>query len=134
MWQGHLIAATKIRILALFPINTGRPHQLMSSSYPHLAYMHSSQPIVLSLWDASQMFEYATSRYTAILAALEKSQVPRTLTFRRQFVWYLVWEAKVSRTFHNLVSPLMLSPEIRVPLDQHMRHQQCVALPARVSE
>jgi hypothetical protein len=96
--------------------------------------MHSSQPIVLSLLDASQMFKYATSRYTTILAALEKSQVPRTLTFRRQFVWYLVWEAEVSCTFRNLVSPLMLSPEIRVPLDQHMRHQQCVALPARVSE
>ncbi|KAG2738704.1 hypothetical protein P692DRAFT_20882413 [Suillus brevipes Sb2] len=66
----------------------------MPSSYPHLAYMHSSQPIILSLWDASQMFEYATSRYTTILAALEKSQVPRTLTFRRQFVRYLVWEAE----------------------------------------
>jgi hypothetical protein len=107
MWQGYLIATFKIRILALFPINTGRPHQLMASSYPHLAYMHSSQPITLSLWDAFQIFKYATSRYTTIHVALEKSQVLRTLAFQRQFVRYLVWEADVSHIFHNLVSPLM---------------------------
>jgi hypothetical protein len=58
--------------------------------------MHSSKPTVISIWDAANIFEYATARFTAIRMALEKSQVPKTLVFRRKFVQHIIWEAKVS--------------------------------------
>jgi hypothetical protein len=65
-------------------------------SYPSLIYMHSSEPTVVSIWDAANIFEYATARFTAIRMALEKSQVPKTLVFRRKFVQHILWEAEVS--------------------------------------
>lgn len=65
-------------------------------SYPSLIYMHSSEPIMVSIWDAANIFEYATSRFTAIRMSLDKSQVPKTFVFRRKFVQHITWEAEVS--------------------------------------
>ncbi|KAG2344268.1 hypothetical protein BDR05DRAFT_999411 [Suillus weaverae] len=56
--------------------------------------MHTSEPIVVSMWDAANIFEYATTHFTTIWMVLDKSHVPRTLVFQRKFVWHIVWEAK----------------------------------------
>ncbi|KAG2353901.1 hypothetical protein BDR07DRAFT_1495478 [Suillus spraguei] len=48
----------------------------------------------ISLWDVANIFEYATSRFTAIRLALDKSQVSRTVMFRNRFVQHIVWEAE----------------------------------------
>jgi hypothetical protein len=58
--------------------------------------MHSSEPIIVSIWDAANIFKYATAHFTAIHMALEKSQVPKTLVFQRKFVQHIIWEAEVS--------------------------------------
>ncbi|KAG1738077.1 uncharacterized protein EDB91DRAFT_1249373 [Suillus paluster] len=46
--------------------------------YPSLIFQTNSVPTSVSLWDAANIFEYATSRFTAI----------------RTFVRHLVWEAE----------------------------------------
>ncbi|KAG1772257.1 hypothetical protein EV702DRAFT_1270707 [Suillus placidus] len=73
--------------------------------------MYSSKPIALSLWDASKIFEYTTAQFTAICLALDKSYVPRTLIFQRQFIWYLLWEAeKFVFPFINICATSNASP------------------------
>ncbi|KAG0695405.1 hypothetical protein DFH29DRAFT_1005479 [Suillus ampliporus] len=62
--------------------------------YPSLIFQLNSVPVSVSLWDAARIFEYATSRFTAIRLALNKNQVSRTLSFRRTFIRHLVWEAE----------------------------------------
>lgn len=63
-------------------------------SFDQLIYMNNSVPIVISLWDVSNVFEYATCRFAAIRSALDKSQVSRTIAFRSRFVQHMVWEAE----------------------------------------
>lgn len=92
-FEPHLIAALLSRILTYFPINTVALHNVMSY-YSNLISMNASQQITISLWDAANIFEYATSRFTAIRMALENSQVPRTVVFRRKFLRHISWEAK----------------------------------------
>ncbi|KAG2738381.1 hypothetical protein P692DRAFT_201812142 [Suillus brevipes Sb2] len=75
--------------------------------------MHSSEPTVVSIWDAANIFEYATARFIAIRMALEKSQVPKTLVFRRKFVQHIIWEAeKFVFLFINICATSNTSPAL----------------------
>ncbi|KAG1743976.1 uncharacterized protein EDB91DRAFT_1246860 [Suillus paluster] len=67
---------------------------LINMQYPSLIFQPNSVPTSVSLWDAANIFKYATSRFTAIWLALDQSQVSQTSSFRRTFVRHLVWEAK----------------------------------------
>ncbi|KAG1752337.1 uncharacterized protein EDB91DRAFT_1243115 [Suillus paluster] len=62
--------------------------------YPSLIFQPNSVPTSVSLWDAANIFKYATSWFTAIWLALDKSQVSQTSSFRRTFIRHLVWEAE----------------------------------------
>ncbi|KAG2740180.1 hypothetical protein P692DRAFT_20881166 [Suillus brevipes Sb2] len=82
-------------------------------SYPSLIYMHSSEPIIISIWDAANIFEYATTHFTAICMALKKSQVPKTLVFRRKFIPHIIWEAEKSVfPFINICATSNTSPAL----------------------
>ncbi|KAG1823312.1 hypothetical protein EV424DRAFT_1346336 [Suillus variegatus] len=45
----------------------------------------------LSIWDAAHVFEYATSRFTAIHITQMKEQNPSN-TYQHSFVQHLIWE------------------------------------------
>ncbi|KAG2082553.1 uncharacterized protein F5147DRAFT_803820 [Suillus discolor] len=56
--------------------------------------LYRSEDSTLSLWDAANVLEYATSRFTSIQLSLQRSHVTRTDAYHSQFVRYLVWEAE----------------------------------------
>ncbi|KAG1834638.1 hypothetical protein DFJ58DRAFT_847572 [Suillus subalutaceus] len=73
-------------------VNNDWMNEFMSSTTPP-AYVNKSARVVISMWDLAKIFEYATCRFTSIHLALDKSEVSRTVMFRKLFVQHLVWEA-----------------------------------------
>ncbi|KAG2756764.1 hypothetical protein P692DRAFT_201800228 [Suillus brevipes Sb2] len=88
--------------------------------------MHSFEPIVISIWDAANIFEYVTTRFTAIWMALEKSQVSKALVIRRKFVQHIIWEAEMSSQkfvfpFINICTNSNTSPALPEYLNDVMK-------------
>jgi hypothetical protein len=49
-----------------------------------------------TIFDATNILEFATSRFAAIWIACNKSPVPRSENYKTSFVRHLQWEANVS--------------------------------------
>lgn len=61
-----------------------------------LVYAQSLVGVCMSMWDMANIFEYVVAQFTAIHLSLDDNEVPRTSTFRKTFIWYVIWEAEVS--------------------------------------
>ncbi|KAG1888831.1 hypothetical protein F4604DRAFT_1915894 [Suillus subluteus] len=46
-----------------------------------------------TILDATNILEYATSRFAAIWIACDRSHVPRSPAYKASFIWHLQWEA-----------------------------------------
>ncbi|KAG2052600.1 hypothetical protein BDR06DRAFT_1009447 [Suillus hirtellus] len=56
--------------------------------------LHESAASKFSIWDAAEIFEYATSRFTAIHIALMEDQNHHSSSYQHTFVRHIVWEAE----------------------------------------
>ncbi|KAG1868407.1 hypothetical protein F4604DRAFT_1927264 [Suillus subluteus] len=56
--------------------------------------LHQSAADAFSIWDAANIFEYATSRFTAIHIALLEDDINHSNSYQHSFVKYMVWEAE----------------------------------------
>lgn len=75
--------------------------EIMTDQIPALS---ESRVGVLSIWDAAHVFEYTTSRFTAIHIAQMTEQNPSS-AYRHSFIQHLIWEVDVS-SFPILCGPL----------------------------
>lgn len=96
--------------------------------------LYTLEDSTLSLWDAANILEYATSQFITIQLSLQQSHVTQTDAYHEQFVRHLVWEAEVC--LYILVLRFQLPrcvTAVCVPVHQHMHGQSCQSLHANVS-
>ncbi|KAG2099261.1 uncharacterized protein F5147DRAFT_777381 [Suillus discolor] len=60
----------------------------------HYQMLHKSAASKFSIWDAAEIFKYATSRFTVIHIELMKSKTQHSSSYQHTFVRHIVWEAE----------------------------------------
>ncbi|KAG1895099.1 uncharacterized protein F5891DRAFT_1194615 [Suillus fuscotomentosus] len=56
--------------------------------------LHKSAASTFSIWDAAEIFEYATSRFTVIHILLAKDKNHHANAYKYMFVKHIIWEAE----------------------------------------
>ncbi|KAG1798399.1 hypothetical protein EV424DRAFT_1546254 [Suillus variegatus] len=60
----------------------------------HYQMLHKSAADKFSIWDAAEIFEYATSRFTIIHIELLKDKNHHSSLYQNAFVRHIIWEAE----------------------------------------
>ncbi|KAG2089730.1 uncharacterized protein F5147DRAFT_780525 [Suillus discolor] len=60
----------------------------------HYQMLHKSAASKFSIWDAAEIFKYATSQFTVIHIELMKSKTQHSSSYQHTFVRHIVWEVE----------------------------------------
>ncbi|KAG1841083.1 hypothetical protein C8R48DRAFT_779221 [Suillus tomentosus] len=81
--------------------------------------LHKSAASKFSIWDAAEIFEYATSRFTAIHIALMEDQTHHSSSYQHTFVRHIVWEAEhFVFPFVNICAAMNINTTLPVYLNE----------------
>ncbi|KAG2100176.1 uncharacterized protein F5147DRAFT_777083 [Suillus discolor] len=81
--------------------------------------LHKSAASRFSIWDAAEIFEYATSRFTAIHMTIMKDKNNHSNSYQHTFVRHIVWEAeRFVFPFVNICAAMNINTTLPVYLNE----------------